>query len=61
MEVEKLPCFEMAAFFRHCVGEGKKTASSKQESFSNTLSRSYIVFTLNVLALRAQRNLRIYV
>ena len=30
----------------HCVGEAEKAGISKQESFSTTLSRSYIVFTL---------------
>ena len=34
--VEKLSCFEIAAFFIHCVGEGEKAAISKQESFSTT-------------------------
>ena len=46
MVVEKLSCFEIAAFFTHYVGEGNKAVISKQERFSTTLSHSYIVFTL---------------
>ena len=33
-------------FFTHFIGVGKKAVISKQESFSITLSRSYIVSTL---------------
>ena len=45
---EKLSCFEITAFFMHCV---KEAVISKQESFSTTLSRSYIFFTLGVILL----------
>ena len=38
--------FWITAFFTHCAGVGKQAVISKQESFSTTLNRSSIVFTL---------------
>ena len=43
---EKLSCFEITAFFHAIRRWGKKSVISKQESFSSSLNRSYIVFTL---------------
>ena len=40
--VEKLLHFEIAAFFRHKHGEGKKAAISNLRSFSTEQRRSYI-------------------
>ena len=44
--VEKLSCFEIYRLFHTLCKWGKKVVISKRESFTATLSRSYIVITL---------------
>ena len=48
--LEKVPCFEITAFFHSLYMLVEKVVISKQESSSTTLSRSYIVFTLAALS-----------
>ena len=48
--MKNFPELKLSPFFGYSVGEGKQAVISKQEMFSTTLSRSYIVFTLAIKA-----------
>ena len=55
--VEQMKRQQFISLDSQFISKGKKAVISKQESFSTTLSRSYIVFTLINISLNRQEDM----